>query len=129
MNESISFWHQAGALSLAGTAGSWTALKAQWSRAFCESPVSLSAPPAGAGAPIRTHFSKVAIFASLSFGPDLRGGIESSGSSWWTATSSRDFLRLPGTTAGPWSPPASSAARESMIRPPLETPSAAEWHL
>ena len=37
----------------------------------------------------------------------LAGGIEMSGSAWWTATTISDFLRSPGTTAGPRSPPAS----------------------
>ena len=86
-------------------------------------------PERGSGRPISTHFVRSAITSSASL---CFGGICVSGSLQRTAFTSRLSSGLPGTTAGPVSPPASTPSRVSRKNPPFSLPSAcasAEWHL
>jgi len=73
-----------------------------------------TAPPRGSGAPRLTHASKSAMTAAGSL-PSF--GIFTS-PSWRRALISRLSLALPGTIAGPVSPPLSSPSRVSSSSPP-----------
>ena len=47
----------------------------------------------------------------------------------WIASMSKLFSGLPGTSAGPVSPPLRSSSRESMSSPPFTFSPVALWHL
>jgi hypothetical protein len=80
----------------------------------------------GSGAPMSTH---VARSAMTSGGSISLGGIFVF--SWRTAWTSRLSFDLPGTTAGPVSPPARTPSRLSSRRLPLSflfLRASSEWH-
>ena len=79
----------------------------------------------GSGAPILTHASKSAIDL---FRQGLSGGIWSESSVYRIAVISRLSSGLPGTTAGPVSPPLRRPSRLSTSRPPLIFVALFEWH-
>ena len=100
----------------AGTAGLTTGLNAQYSRAFDHSMAPAFADPSrGSAAPASIHLTKSAITLAGSF-PPLGGILRSP--SWRIALTIRLSAALPGTRAGPVSPPVSTAAWLSRRRPP-----------
>jgi len=107
-----------------GTAGVDSGWKAQYAR--CSGvkglgPVGAAAGAgvllAGHGAPARTQSTSTAMSASLSFGRLL--GICGAFGSRFTAWINRLSSGLPGTIAGPDSPPVNRPCSESTRRPPL----------
>src|SRR4051794_32631740 len=121
MKASIGLAAHAGSRTEGGR-GVTSGRKAQWARSFSViwySPFRAAVGGAAAsvapghGAPISTQRVKTAILDPSSF---FDGGILRNSSAWLMAVISRLSSRLPGTTAGPESPPARAEARESSRR-------------
>ena len=121
----MSFRTSSFGLRTSGTAGRLTGWNAHQPRCFCvtSNPSAFAASAvSGQTAPPATH----RVSCSISFAPSfILGGIFRS-PVWPTAFSSRLSPGLPGTTAGPLSPPFSTAARPVRLSPPLVFLS--PWH-
>src|SRR6185295_11939710 len=109
------FLTEGGGSARSGCQAQWSALR--WARLNSVFFAAAPAPsPFGQGAPRFTHWVRSAICSAGSF---PFGGMRSSTFLYETASTSRLLSRLPGTRAGPVSPPLSAASRLSSRRPPF----------